>query len=278
MGSEHYPQSPYFDASQSGFSFYQKLPIKFIAIGVSLLLIGITGGWYLGSMNTKDSTEMFSKKEQAEEIMEKEIEDVSGWKTFVSKFNNISFKYPPEYEKEDRSNYISIISPIDKTTGKVSRPINLDELKMEIVVFDSIQNDSLSKWREELQQETSGTISDLGVTTIDDIETQVLLGEGVGTAKIYLMIHNGKRYMIIKYPFTTSRDWVFDQILSTFELIEEDAQTTNINKNNLQIYNNSEYKFSFSYPEEIQLTEQKTVINGVPYEIYIGEAIKITVR
>ena len=153
------------------------------------------------------------------------VDDMSGWKTYSG--NNISFQYPPDYTVEDKDDYISLISPLDPTPRK-GYAISQKELKIEVVIFNSDSSDSLEKWGLEEKSITEGSIEEIGTTKIDGVEAKILKLTGVGIAKTHLIIHNDKRYMILKYPFETSRDAEFDQILSTFKFIEKTSETRNI--------------------------------------------------
>ena len=135
---------------------------------------------------------------------------------FVSKYNNISYKYPAEYSPEDSENYSSLISPLNPTPRK-DTTISVNELKIEVVVFESNNSDSLEKWLAEEKSKTEGSIEEIGTTKINGVDAKILKATGVGIVKIHLIIHNNKRFMILKYPFSTYRDTEFNQILSTFK-------------------------------------------------------------
>lgn len=195
-----------------------KSPSRLMLIvgGIMLLFIGLVIGYYF----SQKSQYVAIPQTTPSPILSPEASDeMEGWKTFVSKYNNISFEYPSGYILEDRDNYTSLLSPLDPTPRK-GYAISDKELKIEVVVFESDSSDSLGKWVLEEKSKTEESIEEIGTTKIDGVEAKILKTTGMGIVKVYLAIHNTKRYMILKYPFATSLDAEFNQILSTFEFVE----------------------------------------------------------
>lgn len=220
-------QTPEADVMSDPFQSMQQTkrsPVLLILGGLFLLIIGFTAGQYFGKNTPQvDTTESLPPIQPRATLS---VSQTGEWETFISQYNNIRFQYPSIYQPpEDREGYIALLSPLDPSPQK-GYELKDNELKMEVYVSASFTNDTLDTWVEEQKKKTEGTISVVGTSMIDGVEAQILKAEGYGSAKLYLILNNNKRIRIIKYPFASTRDQEFDQILSTFEFMDEnDAMT-----------------------------------------------------
>ncbi|MBP9690621.1 hypothetical protein KBD81_00925 [Candidatus Woesebacteria bacterium] len=222
MNSAHNTNEPQLDSFQAPTVSKFSNKMVLVALGFVLLVVGTIGGWYMGKTTQTAQTNQITPSPIPSPEAGDEMEE---WKIFVSKYNNFSFEYPLGYILEDRQNYSSLLSPLDPTPRK-GYAVSDKELKIEIVVSESGSSDSLEKWVLEEKAETEGSIEEVGTTNIDGVEAIILKSTGLGVAEVYLAIHDTKRYMILKYPFTTSLDEKFNQILSTFKFADK-AQELN---------------------------------------------------
>lgn len=158
-------------------------------------------------------------------LFPKPTDEMAGWKTYTSTELNITFKYPPEYKlPEENDNYISLISPLNPEPKKGYQLKN-GELKIEIYTSDANPNESLIELIKKKKEQSDSLGADVKIIKeeeifIDNIKAIKQTWEGTETGQTILFIKNNKEFGIIKYPAVTTRDYEFNQILSTFKFTD----------------------------------------------------------
>lgn len=151
-------------------------------------------------------------------------EPTANWNTYVSQALRISFNYPATYSKpEERSGYLSILSPLNPDRGK-SFDVQEGELKVEIYTDPAENNDSSEQCLKD------HGLSDPIVTKQKNVSIA-----GISTIKYTLesaeficVIYNDTRYAIVKYPVQTDRQNEYNQILSTFQFLDQTDSDTSV--------------------------------------------------
>ena len=153
-----------------------------------------------------------------------EDDETDGLETYENLEQGISFKYPSNYTQPPQNSnpapgifYLSIISPLLPSVPKITT-LRDGELKVEIYISPSQQNDSLDKFVSD-QVGESKTLS-LTSTTIDGVQALLRKWEGMGDGETIFAIYKGKRITIAKYPLQTNQQDEFNQILSTFKFLD----------------------------------------------------------
>lgn len=140
------------------------------------------------------------------------------WQTFGSQALGFTFQYPAEYAApQERENYLSLISPLNPDRGRGFEAQN-GELKIEIVVEPGQENDSTLKcWNDHSSE--GGRLTGQSEIFFNGAKTMLLNWEGLGTGQFLCVNHNGRRYLINKYPAETTRQGEYNNILATFKFL-----------------------------------------------------------
>lgn len=146
------------------------------------------------------------------------------WKTYSNSQYQFGFKYPSDYQLEENSDYVSILSPLLPATGK-GYELKDGELKVEIYIQPSPTNDSLEAYVEEKKAQMRENLPESKILQESEVETDktrtiLIKWEAAGTGETRYLVKNGYRFGIAKYPLETSRQTEFDQILSTFHFLK----------------------------------------------------------
>lgn len=139
------------------------------------------------------------------------------WKTYTDKLHKIEFNYPSEYTFQSNQGSYYIMSPL-LPPGK-GYELRDGELKVEFYFNPIRENDTLDKYASEIKTNSESNILNEEKIKIANKEVIHFQFQGHGDSDLYLLIHNGFRIQIAKYPIETSRQLEFDQILSTFKFI-----------------------------------------------------------
>ena len=192
------------------------------------------------------------------------------------KKSTLLYKYPNNYSENSYdpnpntpgSWQIQIMSPL--TEDHSGPGLNSRELKMEIYIQSKKVNDSLDAFFEEQAQaedfDPQWSRSKINIAGIEAIK---LNWTGMGSGISYFLINNNKRINIIKYPQNTSLDSEFNQILSTFKVIDPTADwKTYIDKENGFQFN---YPLSASLPKISIIDNQNNQLTPKMYSISLTE-------
>ncbi|EKE04929.1 MAG: hypothetical protein ACD_19C00429G0089 [uncultured bacterium] len=142
----------------------------------------------------------------------------TGQKLYEDKLHKFEFSYPVDYSSQINQNSYYIMSPLlPPTKGYELRD---GELKVEFYFNPIKENDTLTKYLDEIKSNSDAKILSETRIKINGTDTVHLQLQGLGETDLYLLIHNGYRFQIVKYPMKTSRQSEFNQILSTFKFLD----------------------------------------------------------
>jgi len=145
------------------------------------------------------------------------INPSSGQKLYEDQLHKFEFSYPVKYSSQVSHNSYYIMSPLlPPTKGYELRD---GELKVEFYFNPVNENDSLTKYLDEIKSNSEAKILSEAKIKINGIDAIHMQLQGLTETDLYLLIHNNYRFQIVKYPMKTSRQSEFDQILSTFKFL-----------------------------------------------------------
>ena len=146
------------------------------------------------------------------------------WETYTNDEYGISFPYPPEYSLTENSSgatqyYIALQSPLDPEKPQKQTTLGENELKIEIVIEESVENDTSEKCYYDHTEEpnviSQEEVSVAGVTATS------FTWEGIGTGVFTCVIKNDYRYLINKYPHESSLDSDYENIMEALTITSE---------------------------------------------------------
>ena len=145
--------------------------------------------------------------------------ETKGWKKYTNDKLGISFEFPASYTFTATGTLITILSPLNPGPRE-SNQLQNGELKIEINVSNSPENDSLEKYLNNSTDLSIGKTLAQNEEIIDGKKVIRIKWEGLGQGETIIAIHNLKRLSISKYPLETSRNNEFSEILSTFRFTQ----------------------------------------------------------
>ncbi len=160
------------------------------------------------SETRKKANENYEKTvPDAEILLPTPVEDpFSGWETYEA--NNLSFKFPPGFIVEERGSGFFVIAPEDYLSG-----------------FEGISVDT--RVESSYEEEVARVKQNLADAKIENIENGVKIsgeiekGEGAGIITKGAVLRGNERVIGIESIDPNINDEFFNQILSTFEFLEE---------------------------------------------------------
>ncbi len=144
------------------------------------------------------------------------LDPTTNWKTYLD--TNFSFKYPDDYSQTS----LGVISPLNESRNKKDSTAQDGELKIEVYVENFTDEFTVQSCWDDHNTSGSGNITGRSSVLIGENTHDTLLWQGLGTGEFTCIKNGDKRYLINKYPSTTSRQDEYLQILSTFKFLDND--------------------------------------------------------
>jgi len=181
--------------------------ILVIFLGI-LIVLGLFANAYL----------MFSKKETVTKTPDSSViatptlDPIADWKTYTNEIIGFSLSYPQEYTitGEDQAGNVTFISPTK----------NKDALVFSIGVageFNGKPADYLKDIEDYLKEAgISSSVDSIKEIKVNGLDAIYVKYSHEGGGEAYYLLKDHKRILIDKNPIITSKQYEFDQILSTF--------------------------------------------------------------